>query len=61
MTDRLADPVRTKAMHACEYCRLSEDCHPGVFEVEHVIAKKHGGPTTLAHLAYSCLHWNVQT
>jgi hypothetical protein len=45
-------------MRACEYCQLSEDCHPGVFEVEHVIAKKHGGPTTLRNLAYSCLHCN---
>jgi hypothetical protein len=28
------------------------------FEIEHVIPKQHGGPTTLLNLAYSCLHCN---
>jgi hypothetical protein len=58
MDDLLADRVRTRAGGICEYCRLPDAFHPGVFEVEHVIALKHGGPTALGNLAYSCLHCN---
>ena len=50
--------VRRRARNICEYCRLSEDVHPGPFEVEHVIPKQHGRPTVLSNLAYSCLHCN---
>ena len=32
--------------------------HPGPYEIEHVIAQKHGGPTVLGNLAFSCLHCN---
>jgi hypothetical protein len=28
------------------------------FPIDHVIARQHGGPTTLANLALSCLHDN---
>jgi hypothetical protein len=58
MIDPLIDRVRVRAGRRCEYCRLPDDFHPGVFEVELVIAKKHGGPTSLSNLAYSCLHCN---
>lgn len=58
MDERLATAVRDRAAHLCEYCRLPDWLHPGTFEVEHVIAKKHRGPTTLGNLAYSCLHCN---
>jgi hypothetical protein len=58
MDERLAAAVRERAAHQCEYCRLPDWLHPGVFEVEHVIAKKHRGPTALGNLAYACLHCN---
>ena len=58
MDELLAGAVRHRAGHACEYCLLPEAYHPGIFEVEHVIPRKHGGPTTLSNLAYSCLHDN---
>jgi hypothetical protein len=32
--------------------------HPWPFEIEHVIAQQHGGPTALGNLAYACLQCN---
>jgi len=58
MDEELIEAVRSRAGYACEYCRLPEALHPGPFEVEHIIAKQHGGPTILSNLAYSCLHCN---
>lgn len=34
---------------------MPEAYHPGVFEIEHIIPKKHGGRSSLGNLAYSCL------
>jgi hypothetical protein len=56
MDDSLVQEVRARAGGICEYCLLPEAHHPGLFEVEHVIPRQHGGPTGLANLAYSCLH-----
>jgi hypothetical protein len=61
MDESMAEAVRSRAGYACEYCRLPEDLHPGPFEVEHIIAKQHGGLTVFSNLAYSCLHWKLQT
>ena len=58
MGEPLADQVRERAGGRCEYCRLSDALHPGPFEIEHIIPKQHGGPTTAGNLAYSCLHCN---
>jgi len=58
MDEQLAEAVRTRANRICEYCRLPRAFHPGPFEIEHVIAQKHLGPTTFGNLAYSCLHDN---
>ncbi len=57
MDESLADAIRRRAGHACEYCRLP-DTIPTPFEIEHVIPKQHRGPTTLGNLAYSCLRCN---
>jgi hypothetical protein len=54
----LAVQVRRRAGHTCEYCRLPESLYAGPFEIEHVIAKQHGGPTSLANLANACLRCN---
>lgn len=50
--------VRIRAGYACEYCRLFAAHHPGPFEVEHVIAKQHGGLPLFSNRAYACLHCN---
>ena len=58
MDETLAEQVRERAGHMCEYCRLPESLYAGPFEIEHVIAKQHGGPTSLGNLANACLRCN---
>jgi hypothetical protein len=58
MDDSIAAIVRRRASHACEYCHLPAKFHTGVFEIEHVIARQHGGTTTLGNLALACLRCN---
>ena len=58
MDKALARQVRRRAGFACEYCRLPERVHPGVFEIEHIISRQHGGQTILNNLAFSCLRCN---
>jgi hypothetical protein len=58
MDEAIASAVRDRAARICEYCRLPQRLHPGPFEIDHVIAKKHAGPTILGNLAFACLHCN---
>jgi hypothetical protein len=58
MDERLARVVRVRAGFTCEYCRLPQALHLGVFEIEHIIAVQHRGPTVLGNLAYACFHCN---
>ena len=50
--------VRARAGGRCEYCGM-QDTEP-VFphEPDHIIAIKHGGPTTSENLAYACFDCN---
>ena len=60
MDRSLAQEVRERAGHACEYCRMPQSCYPTVpFPIDHIIARQHGGSTTLDNLALSCLHDNT--
>lgn len=59
MDESLAQEVRRRANHACEYCRMPQRFYPTVpFPIDHIIARQHGGPTILTNLALSCLHCN---
>jgi 5-methylcytosine-specific restriction endonuclease McrA len=51
--------VRERANGVCEYCHLPDTVTTLPFQIDHIIAEKHGGVTTLANLAYSCLHCNA--
>jgi hypothetical protein len=51
---RLREEVADRAGHRCEYCLLSEKHSFARHQVDHVIAVKHGGPSTLDNLALSC-------
>jgi len=52
--------VWERAAFQCEYCRLSQSSSTRmVFHIEHVIAKKHGGLSSLSNLALSCDHCNL--
>lgn len=54
----MQEEVRGRAGNACEYCRLPAAVHPTPFEIEHIIARQHGGATELPNLALSCLRCN---
>ncbi len=58
MTESLAHSVRHRAGLLCEYCRLPESASAAAFEIDHIIARKHGGATALDNLAYSCFYCN---
>jgi hypothetical protein len=48
-----------RAGDRCEYCRLPHANQLTPFEVDHVIARQHGGPDSLGNLALSCLRCNL--
>lgn len=50
--------VIERAQNRCEYCLLPAEVAFFPHEVDHVIAEKHGGTTTLANLAFSCWRCN---
>lgn len=58
MNPDLSQAVWRRAGGRCEYCRLPARVYPLPFHVDHIIARKHGGPTVLENLALACLHCN---
>jgi hypothetical protein len=46
--------VRERARECCEYCLIPEALTLFTHALDHVIAEKHGGPTTAENLALSC-------
>lgn len=56
MSRALREQISRRAEGRCEYCRVPAEYDVEFFCVDHVIAKKHHGPTTFENLAYSC-YW----
>jgi 5-methylcytosine-specific restriction endonuclease McrA len=52
------EQVRERAGRRCEYCRKPEGVSAYAHQVEHVIAVKHDGPSTLDNLAWACFQCN---
>jgi hypothetical protein len=50
----LRQQVAERAYHVCEYCLIHEDDVFWGFETDHVISRKHDGPTSLDNLAWTC-------
>jgi hypothetical protein len=50
--------VIERAQGKCEYCLIHQDDSIYSHEVDHVIARKHGGQTVAENLALSCLSCN---
>lgn len=50
--------VRKRAQSTCEYCRLPQVFSAIPFEIDHILAQKHGGPTHEENLALSCFYCN---
>jgi hypothetical protein len=53
--EALADLVRDRANLCCEYCQLPQIYSSVRFQIDHVIAKQHGGRTVASNLALACL------
>ena len=56
MDQDLARLVWHRADSRCEYCLLPQSCSLLPFEIDHIIARKHGGATRAANLALSCFY-----
>jgi 5-methylcytosine-specific restriction endonuclease McrA len=50
--------VVERAQHCCEYCLLPHGVSFFPHEVDHIIAKKHGGVTNAEKLTYACWRCN---
>lgn len=50
--------VHERAGGRCEYCLLHENHSPVAHEIDHLVARKHGGLTTSDNLALACLTCN---
>ena len=53
-----AEVVR-RAQGLCEYCHFPETAAELPFHVDHIIAEKHGGPTSSSNLAWACFSCNM--
>jgi hypothetical protein len=58
MAASLPQFVRQRAAGRCEYCHPPQAATSLPFEIDHVIARKHGGPTVASNLALSCWYCN---
>jgi 5-methylcytosine-specific restriction endonuclease McrA len=58
MDAALVHLIRERARGRCEYCQIPEEYDDSPFEVDHIIAIKHNGPTLGVNLALSCFHDN---
>lgn len=54
MAPELANAVRTRAHDTCEYCLLPQSVRRLRFQIEHIIARQHGGQSALENLALAC-------
>jgi hypothetical protein len=58
MTPALVARIRRRARDTCEYCQLPQSFSSIPFEIDHVIAQKHGGLTEAGNLALACFYCN---
>ncbi len=58
MDEDLLNLVWQRAHHCCEYCQLPVAFSTLTFEVDHIIARKHGSRTVPANLALTCFYCN---
>jgi len=58
MNEQLRAQVRQRAGDRCEYCRMPQIGTVLPHEVDHIRSQKHGGPSTLENLCWSCAWCN---
>ena len=54
----LVNQVRQRAGAICEYCRMPQQYDLLIFQIDHVIARKHHGTDELENLALACFACN---
>lgn len=54
----LRQQVQERAQNRCEYCLYPQGAAFFAFEIEHIIAEKHHGTTSLDNLALACPYCN---
>jgi hypothetical protein len=59
MRKSLEERVRRRAKDVCEYCKMPQVFYRSPFQIEHILARKHGGKTVPANLAVACMHCNL--
>ena len=57
MEHALEELVWRRAGGRCEYCQVAQEHDLLPFEIDHVIAKKHRGPTRANNLCLACFAW----
>ena len=55
-----AEAVRQRARNRCEYCGLPQGAFRRGFHIEHIVARQHGGSTSLDNLAFACWACNLK-
>jgi hypothetical protein len=51
--------VWQRAHGRCEYCQVPQAADDATFEIDHIIARKHIGPTVASDLCLSCSYCNL--
>jgi len=52
------EQVWARAQGRCEYCRISHPRYRLPFQIDHILARQHGGDARLENLALACFHCN---
>jgi hypothetical protein len=50
--------VWQRAKGRCEYCQMPQVADVATFEIDHVISRKHSGPTQAGNLCLRCFYCN---
>jgi hypothetical protein len=58
MDRALRELVWRRAGNCCEYCQMPRQFDDTTFEIDHVIAGSHGGPTRASNLCLACFACN---
>jgi hypothetical protein len=58
MDRALESLVWERALSRFEYCQMPQEYDGFTHEIDHVIAKKHDGPTVASNLALACFPCN---
>lgn len=59
MEKQLDHAVRVRANDACEYCLMPQTIRRLRFQIDHIIARQHGGKTDEQNLALCCGRCNL--